>query len=524
VGRLDGPGPALIARRAAVLSGALLLALICSAHVGSPDTWFEGHAGPYAVRVIVRAPSVIPARAEIVGRVLGCGEPRHACGVTRVSATPRIWNGGERGAPPPEDAARVPGDSSLWSLQLWIMRQGSYGVVVHVEGSEGAGTVVVPITAVATRVLGMQRGLAVVLAALGIFLAAGMVTIVGAGTREATLPPGEEPDATARARGARAHWIAAAAIVLILAASRVWWNVEQRAYASAIFHSARARITTRAEGRGRTLRLTIDSAWSLERGWSPFVPDHGKLMHLFLVKTGDLSAFAHLHPVALDSLTFESRLPPLPAGRYHVFADVVRESGFAETMVESVTLDSMPAQWAPSDPDDAILADAPDARRGDARRGLLGATAQLVDGPSLTRLGAGRRLVAGEDADLHFVLRDARGATLAVEPYLGMAAHAVVMREDGSVYVHLHPAGTASLGAQQALLAWTPADTARGAIRDRLVRAQNAMASMSGRPMSGEFSFPYAFPSAGRYRIWVQLRRGGVVRTAAFDVEVAEKR
>lgn len=503
----------MIARRAAVLSGALVLALICSAHIGSPDTWFEGNAGPYAVRVIIRAPSVIPARAEIVVRVLGCGEPRHACGVTRVSATPRIWNGGERGAPPPDDAARVPGDSSLWSLQLWIMRQGSYGVVVHVEGSAGAGTVVVPITAVATRVLGMQRGLALLLAALGIFLSAGMVTIVGAGTREATLPPGEEPDARASSRGRGARWIAAAAIVLILAVSRLWWNVEQRAYASALFHSARARITTRADGRGRTLRFTIDSAWSIERGWSPFVPDHGKLMHLFLVKTGDLSAFAHLHPVGLDSLRFESRLPPLPAGRYHVFADVVRESGFAETLVESVTLDSVAAEWSPSDPDDAMY-----AGNGSA------AVARLGDGSLLTWLGAGTPHVAGADADLRFALRDARGATLAVEPYLGMAAHAVVMRGDGSVYVHLHPAGTASLGAQQALLAWTPADTARGAIRNRLVRAQNAMASMSGRRMSGEFSFPYAFPSAGRYRVWVQLRRGGAVRTAAFDVEVGEKR
>ena len=114
--------------------------------------------------------------------------------------------------------------------------------------------------------------------------------------------------------------------------------------------------------------------------------------------------------------------------------------------------------------------------------------------------------------------------TLDVEPFLGMAAHAVVMRADGGVFVHLHPLGTTSVGAQQALLAWTPADTARGAIRAKLSRDSTAMAGMSGERFPGAFQFPYAFPSAGRYCIWVQVRLKGSVRTAAFDVEVTAGR
>ena len=44
----------MIARRLAIVSGALAVVLLASAHVGSPDTWYEGAAGPYRVRVLVR--------------------------------------------------------------------------------------------------------------------------------------------------------------------------------------------------------------------------------------------------------------------------------------------------------------------------------------------------------------------------------------------------------------------------------------------------------------------------------------
>lgn len=500
----------MIARRAAIASGALALVLVCSAHVGSPDTFFEGRAGAYPVRVIIRSPPVIPARAEIIVRVTGGG-------VHRVTATPRIWNGGDRGAPPPDAATRVPGDSTLWSLQLWIMRQGSYAVLVRVEGDAGSGTAVVPYTAVATSVLKMNGTMAVMLSVLGVFLAAGLATIAGAATREATLPPGEEPDAARSQRARTVRRTAVLVIVLALAGGRVWWLAEDRAYAAAVFRPAMAAVSVRTDTAppvrpgsrnravNRFLRLVIDSGETRRRGWVPLVPDHGKLMHLFLVKTVDLGAMAHLHPVALDSLTFESRLPPLPPGRYHVYADVVHENGFAETIVQEIALETPATTWGTHDADDATFA------------GGGGTPARFDDGSTLSWDGAATPHVVNGDATLHFTLRDAHGAALTVEPYLGMAAHAVVVRSDGGVYVHLHPVGSAPVAAQQALLAWTPSDTARGAIRAKVEREQAGMGTMR-EAMPGDFSFPYAFPSAGRYRVWVQFRRGGVIHTAAVDV------
>ncbi len=33
-------------------------------------------------------------------------------------------------------------------------------------------------------------------------------------------------------------------------------------------------------------------------------------------------------------------------------------------------------------------------------------------------------------------------------------------------------------------------------------------------------SFPYGFPSAGEYRLFVQVKRGAQVQTGVFDVRV----
>jgi hypothetical protein len=38
--------------------------------------------------------------------------------------------------------------------------------------------------------------------------------------------------------------------------------------------------------------------------------------------------------------------------------------------------------------------------------------------------------------------------------------------------------------------------------------------------MSPEVSFPYGFPKAGEYRIFVQIKRAGHIETGVFDTEV----
>jgi hypothetical protein len=43
---------------------------------------------------------------------------------------------------------------------------------------------------------------------------------------------------------------------------------------------------------------------------------------------------------------------------------------------------------------------------------------------------------------------------------------------------------------------------------------------MSMDPRSAEVSFPYGFPKAGEYRLFVQMKRGGTIETGVFDTQV----
>jgi len=499
-------------RRTAIVAGATALALATSAHVGSPDTWFEGTAGPYQVRIVVRSPGVIPGLADVVVTVTTGAES-----VTAVTASPSAYNATDPTRVPPPDTARaVPGRPGSWTVPLWIMIPGSYSVRVTVAGARGAGTAIVPVSATATRVLEMDRRLGWLLAVLGVFLLVGAVTILGAAVRESVLPPGETPDPRRNRRARLVMGGGSVVLLALLGGGRVWWNAEDRGYRRGLDRRWAAAAEVVSGAGAPRLRFTIaDPVWRgrswRDRASTPLIPDHGKLMHLFLVKEDDAGAFAHLHPVSADSAAFESPLPPLPAGRYRVFADVTHESGFARTLVASVELPApAAAEDLARDSDDAWFIGQP-----------ADSVAPLAGGARLVGEENHARLTAAEDAGLHFVVRERDGSVGAVEPYLGMAGHAVVMREDGRVYIHLHPMGTISAAAEIALRARLPSDSAWGTLGRRLTES-GALGPASGHAMTfdGHIGFPYAFPDPGTYRIWVQVRRSGVVETTAFRVTV----
>ena len=478
--------------------------VVVSAHIGSPDTYYEGQAGPYRVRVIVRSPGVVPGLAQITVRLLDTGS------ATTVSVLPVYWDPRVAAPPPPDTARIVSGDSTLYGAALWLMTSGSYSVQVTVSGPQGRGTAIVPVQAIATRRLELQKPVAAGLAAFGAFLFFGALTIIAAAVREAPLAPGVEPDRGRVWRSRIASGVGGVMLLGVVLGGWTWWNAVDSGFARQIYQPLASTAAVRMDGGRAMLRFSIvDSAWRQHRV-TPLIPDHGHLVHLFVVREG-LGAFAHLHPVLVDSSNFDAALPPLPPGRYRVYADITRESGFAETLSDTVTLASPAGAWRMSDPDDAWWEE--HETRGTAN------VARLIDGSRMTWDRGETPLVAGRDAPLRFTVAAPDGRPAALEPYLGMAGHLMLTRDDGSVFVHLHPLGTISWAAQQTFLLRRPADTVYGTVGRRLTAAEATMPPMVS-PVGGTVSFPYAFPKPGRYRLWVQVKRDHRILTAVFDAEV----
>jgi len=505
VGTLDDARAALtthvpLLQRATRIALALTMAAVLTAHVGSPDVYWSGKAGPYAIDVIVRPPQVVPGIAEILVRAPGAG-------IERVTVRPVYWRAGSRGAPSADDATRVENAPDMYNGRLWLMASGSYSVHVGVAGKAGQGIAVVPVAAVATGQLRLSGGLRALLVLLGTMLVAGIITAVYAALGESQVPPGEPVPPPRRRRARVGAAIAAAIVGLLVLGGGKWWNAEAKAYANTLYTPLRTQVFVSDSNAAPTITLRVVDTNFRDGRVSALMPDHGKIAHLFLARVDADGVLAHLHPAQVAFETLRGPLPPLPAGRYRVFADVVHESGFQRTFVDSLTLSApLTASAARLDRDDAWYS------------GPLTAPSSAAPlGDQITLAWAGdAQPVVGRTGVLRFTLHQPSGEPVMVEPYLGMAGHAVVMRDDGKVYVHLHPSGTSAMASA---LAFTLRDRGDTMPDGRLRIAADEMGMTPTQPRR-EISFPYAFPSPGRYRVWVQLRVRDSVRTAGFEVAV----
>lgn len=533
------------------------------AHVGSSGVILQKQAGKYQLLVSVQPPDVVPGTAKVVVFV----EQGRA---TSIGARPIFFRSGDKGAPTHDEL--TPSGTGRFEGDLWLMDAGSSSIELTIDGPDGKQRVVVPVMSVATALRTMPEGTGIGLALMGLLLVIMMITIIGASNADGITKPGQAVAALGRRR-----WIGmgigAVALALLLTGWRSWWNSSAEQYRTEqLYQPLRINASVGSQTAQPKLTIKIDTtgfgvthgtgrrrvAPQARRLMSFVIPDHGKLMHTFLVRVPGLDAFAHLHPTRPDSLTYEAALPPLPAGKYLLYSDIVFRSGFAETLTDTITIAEQTNQtYTPADRDDSWLVTKPMGIKAGAENvphldngmvvcGKPGASMKLADGSSMLWMDKPQQILeSGKLYNLKFAVADAQGKPAPLEPYLGMGGHAVILRSDGTVYIHLHPVGTYSMAAEGSFVGRL-ADTARlfrypnaNEFRDSIDRyvarinalpeveknklLMAAMPNMSHKmAVNNMVEFPYAFPRAGHYRIWIQVKRNGQVLTGVFDTEVKD--
>jgi hypothetical protein len=469
----------------------LLLPLAGTAHVNSPDVYFDGYAGPYHLLVTIRPPAVVPGVAQVQIRTVSSD-------VSEIKILPlRMIGVGAKMAPLPDPAKRSKDDPQLFTGSLWIMVRGSWKVQIEVTGQKGVAQLDVPLPAVSTSSQGMQTGLGILLAFLGLALAAGFIGIIFAAARDAALKGGETP-APAQARRGRIGLAVATAIVLAaFILGNKWWGSEASANNRLNYHLPNMQPSLT----GSLLRLHLDNPNEAEptrfRTEQPdrirlddLIQDHGHLMHLFIVRMPDMKTFWHLHPDQTQPGDFAVNLPIMPEGQYKFYADIVHHTGFPETQVATMHLPAVTGEALTGD-----NSGSPDLSPADK-------VAQLSGGYRMVWQRDDRAFKANQPYWFRFRVEDRDGKPASdLEPYMGMAAHAVFLSTDGNVFAHVHPAGSVSMAA---------VNLAEGG------SAKAGMENMEHAAPSAEVSFPYGFPKPGDYRIFVQVKRAGKIETGEF--------
>lgn len=186
---------------------------------------------------------------------------------------------------------------------------------------------------------------------------------------------------------------------------------------------------------------------------------HGERMHLIVVPR-DLSGYQHLHPSLREDGAWSAALALPEPGVYRAFADFAAPGDGPLTL--GVDLFA-PGDFRP----EPLPGPTPVASAGGGYEVSLeaGTPSPGADGPLVFRVSRGGRPVGD------------------LEPYLGALGHLVALREGDLAYLHFHP-------------------------------------EAEGAGTGPEVAFRAAFPSAGRYRLFLQFAHAGAVRTAAFTVEL----
>ena len=135
----------------------LFIISLLSADIGHLNYIYEGEAFNNPIRVIVKAPGVVPGVADIVIK-------SYDTVFDAIYVTPIVWRGhtnnlviydgpqGPQGAPPPDLMTLVDGEKNTYQAELWLMDFGSYNINIELFKNNQSEIINVPVNSISNQI------------------------------------------------------------------------------------------------------------------------------------------------------------------------------------------------------------------------------------------------------------------------------------------------------------------------------------------------------------------------------------
>jgi hypothetical protein len=286
-------------------------------------------------------------------------------------------------------------------------------------------------------------------------------------------------------------------------------NVPAPTAATDVQGGPKTKLEFSAAGSSNRITTKTPAEWTLQvkdavtgQPINSFEKVHERMMHLIVVSK-DLSYFNHLHPNYNGKGIFTVKTSLPDAGPYKLFADLKPSGGEQEVPQYELTAEPAPGKPAANN---IVLAEAASLVIDKPKDGWLvkRVFAHAEGDPTSSKtvyevalMLMPSKLVVGQEAMLHFQIRDASGKPVNdLQPYLGGMGHCVIISSDTSAYLHTHPQGGAHEGAGH---------------------SAHMPAPKSGGP---DVMFQVTFQRDGLYKVWGEFQHKGKIITAPFVVEV----
>ena len=481
---------------------------LLNADIGHLNYIFEGKAFDRPIRVIIKTPGVVPGLADIIVKSFDQE-------IDNILVTPIVWKeannwnptgNGPQAAPPADIMLPIKGEKNTFQAELWLMDFGAYNIQIDFFKNNQSEIINIPINSIANQIIPMTQFTSVILFLLMLLLIAGLSNIITIGYRESTLNSFSDLDNSRIKKSYLVQFFSLIFIVFILYLGNNWWAITEQAFMKNLFKPLENEVNLIKNSKQNILQVKItDDAWKDGR-IVDFIPDHGKIMHLYLISENH-QQLCHLHPKRnlQDKGLFEVVIPPIEYGKYYIYIDVTLESGSNQTLRNIMEyypeniLDQKEQYFLEVDQDDSFIKE--------------------NSSYYFKWLNNSKNYYVNNEINLNFQMFDRLNNPVMLEPYIQMGGHGAIIDSLGDIFIHIHPIGTISMASQE--------------LYDKEYDLQKSGICYFGLPdttikdytkdsfKNSFLSFPpIIIDDPGKYYLWIQGKSNNQIITEKFEFHI----